>query len=60
MSYSQYSGNPYQQGPSQESGYGYGNPYGQQVSPARDVYLSIYPYIHLCGWMVRMKRECSV
>ncbi|EOO02623.1 putative snare domain-containing protein [Phaeoacremonium minimum UCRPA7] len=30
MSYSQYSGNPYQQGPSQESGYGYGNPYGQQ------------------------------
>ena len=32
MSYSQYSGNPYQQGPSQESGYGYGNPYGQQVS----------------------------
>lgn len=27
MSYSQYSGNPYQSAPAQESG-GYGNPYG--------------------------------
>ncbi|KAJ9156297.1 Syntaxin-like protein psy1 [Pleurostoma richardsiae] len=28
--YNQYSGNPYQDGPSQEGGYGYGNPYGEE------------------------------
>lgn len=31
MSYSQYSGNPYQSGPAQESAYGSPNPYGGQV-----------------------------
>lgn len=31
MSYSQYSGNPYQSGPAQESGYGNSNPYGAPV-----------------------------
>lgn len=33
MSYSQYSGNPYQSGPAQESAYGAPNPYGAPVCP---------------------------
>ncbi|KAJ0119327.1 syntaxin-like protein psy1 [Diaporthe amygdali] len=45
MSHSQYSGNPYQSGPAQESGYGNSNPYGapeqhelQQISPGQNPY----------------------
>ncbi|KAK7721619.1 hypothetical protein SLS64_001020 [Diaporthe eres] len=45
MSYSQYSGNPYQSGPAQESAYGAPNPYGspeqhelQQISPGQNPY----------------------
>jgi hypothetical protein len=33
MSYAQYSGNPYQSGPAQESAYGSQNPYGSPVCP---------------------------